>query len=265
MPIKVNIKSGPLKHYAEKLKTLNRSALPVTVRKTLNDTAYHLKKESMPKHADRRFKKRQPNFFKANSKVIPAEGFNISDMSSQVGFYSNNLRGKNNRAVADLEKQEDGGYINKKTFVAEEGARVSDKKTGLVKANRRLGKLPSLLNRVAITGPKGKTKTGKMFSIKSRKQRFIRAAFMAKKQFNGFILGNRNRSGNRTLSVISSLVKRGNTISIKRAAFYNVKDGRAVKVKATQFMKRASYESGLRMEYFFIKNSQEKIAKHLGR
>lgn len=265
MPIKVNINSSPLKNYADKLKTLSRYALPVTVKKTLNDTAYHLKKESMPKRAERQFKKRQPNFFKANSKVIQAQGFNIKDMSSQVGFYSNSLRGKNNRAVTDLEKQEDGGYINKKTFVPEEGARAGDKKNGLVKANRRLGKLPSLINRVSITSTKGKTKSGRMFSIKSRKQRFIRAAFVAKKQFNGFILGNKNRNGNRTLSVISSLIKRGNTISMKRAALYNVKNGRAVKVKATQFMKRASYESGLMMEYFFIKNSQEKIIKHLGR
>lgn len=259
--MQISVDISQLHGYSKKLKSLSRSAFPVTIRKTLNDAAYNVKLNTMPKRTSKTFKKRQPNFFKANSKVISAKGFNTSTMQSQVGFFSNNLKGKNNAAVKDLEEQEHGGKIDRKTFIAEEGARSSG---GLVKPNRRLGKLPSLTGKVAVTSSKGMVR-GKLRTIKSKKQRFIRAAFLAKSKFGGFVLGNKNNNGSRTLSIISSITSTGDGIKIKRTPLYNVNKGRAVKVNATNFMKRASYESSMDMNKMFIANAQLQFKKHLNK
>ncbi len=258
MNIQVDISN--FQHFANRLRSLSRTAFPVAIRKTINDAAFNTKLNTIPKKANNTFKKRQPNFFKANSKVISASGLNVGSMKATVGFFSNNLKGNNNAAVKDLEEQEHGGMINRKTFIPEEGARSGA--GGLVKPNRRLGKLPSLTGRVAVSSSRGLI-GGKMKVIKSKKQRFIRAAFMAKKRFGGFVLGNKNSNGSRTLSIISSISSSGGHVNIKRSPLYNVNKGRAVKVSATNFMKRASYESGLEMGNMFIKNAQLQIKKHL--
>lgn len=257
-----SIDTSSLQHLSKQLKSLNRSAFPVAIRKTLNDAAYNTKLKTMPKKANSTFKKRQPNFFKANSKVVPAVGFNVKTMKADVGFFSNNLRGNNNRAVKDLEQQEHGGAIPKKDFIAEDGARKSS--GGLVKANRRLGKLPSLAGKVAVASSKGMVR-GKLRTIKSKKQRFLRAAFMAKKRFGGFVLGNKNNNGSRTLSIITAISSKDGSIKLKRTPLYNVNKGRAVKVKSTNFMKRASYESSLEMNKMFIANAQLQFKKHLSK
>lgn len=247
--------------YSKKLKSLSKSAFPVAIRQTLTDAAKKVKTGTMPERASATFKKRQPNFFKANSKYIPAQGFKVNAMKAEVGFFSNQLRGKNNAAVKDLEEQERGGNIDRKTFIAEEGARGG---SGLVKPQRRLGNMPNLLGKVAVSSGKGMVR-GKLRAIKSKKQRFIRAAFMAKKKFGGFVLGGKNNNGSKTLSIITSISSSGGSINIKRAPLYNVNKGRVVKVKATNFMKRASYESGLQMNNMFIKNAQSQFLKHLSK
>jgi len=258
-----SIDMSNLKDYSKKLKSLSRSAFPVAIRKTLNDAAFNTKLKTIPKKADSTFKKRQPNFFKANSKVVPAQGFNVNTMKADVGFFSNKLRGKNNAAVKDLEQQEHGGAIERKTFIAEEGAREGA--NGLVKANRRLGKLPSLTGKVAVASSMGMVRS-KMRTIKSKKQRFIRAAFLAKKKFGGYVLGNKNNNGSRTLSIITSISSnKSGDVKFKRTALYNVNKGRAVKVKSTNFMKRASYESSLEMNKMFVANAQLQFKKHLSK
>lgn len=225
--------------------------------------AYDVKLNSMPRKAASVFKKRQPNFFKANSKVIQAKGLKVNEMHADVGFYSNNLKGSHNESVKDLEKQEYGGSIDKKKFIAEKGARGGST-LGLIKPNRQLKKLPSLINRVAVTNGYGRF-NGKLKKIKSKKQRFIRAAFVAEKKFGGFVLGNKNANSNRSLSVITSIGSDGDHVSIKRTALYNVRNGRRVKVGATQFMKRASFESEVKMDGFFIRNAQKRFVRHLSR
>lgn len=258
----IKLDTTDLKKFSQQLKSLSKTAMPVAVRQTLNDAAYDVKENSMPKKAGATFKKRQPNFFIANSKVVQATGLKVDLMSSEVGFFSNSLKGNNNRAVKDLEQQEKGGSIDKKDFIPETGARSGETNLGLVKPNRRLRKLPRLTDKVAMTSNYGFFK-GKMKRLKSKKQSFIRAAFLAKKRFGGFVLGNKNKNGNRTLSIISSITSNGDSVEIKRTALYNVRNNRKVKVDATKFMERASYESGLKMNEMFIKNAQARFIKHL--
>ncbi len=260
--MQIRIDTRHLQHLSEKLKSLSKSAFPVAIRKTLNDTAYDVKQKSMPKQTSKTFKKRAPTFFSANSKVVSAQGFNVNAMKADVGFFSNKLSGNNNRAVKDLEEQEHGGLIDHKEFIAEDGARKVA--GGLVKPNRRLGKLPSLSGKVAVASSKGMV-CGKLRTIKSKRQMFIRAAFLAKKKFGGYMLGNKGNRGSRTLSIISSISNSGGKVTFKRSPLYNVNKGRAVKVNATNFMKRASHESSLEMNRFFIANAQLQFKKHLTR
>ena len=259
--MQISIDMSHIKDFAAKLKTLSKCAFPVAIRKTVNDAAFNTKLKTIPKKTSSTFKKRQPNFFKANSKVIPAVGFNVKTMKADVGFFSNNLKGNNNLAVKDLEQQEHGGNIIRKDFIAESGARSG---TGLVKANRRLGNIPNLNGKVAAVSSHGLVR-GKLKPIKSRKQRFIRAAFLAKKSFRGYVLGSKNNNGSQTLSIINSITRSGGRVIIKRTPLYSFNKGRTVKANITNFMKRASYESAMEMNKMFIANAQLQFKKHLSK
>ncbi len=65
----LNIDTRELNEFANRLANLSKTALPNVVRKTLNDAAMDVKKDTMLKAAGDSFEKRQPNFFKYFSKV----------------------------------------------------------------------------------------------------------------------------------------------------------------------------------------------------
>ena len=88
----LNINSNAVVSYTNTLEKLHKSAFPVAIRETLNSAAFDVKKNTMPLSAKKSFIERQPTFFKANSKVDKATGFNTSTMKSTVGFFSNNLK-----------------------------------------------------------------------------------------------------------------------------------------------------------------------------
>jgi hypothetical protein len=115
----LNIQAQGLDILANKLEKINRSAFPVAVRQTLNSAAFDLKQNTMPQITGSLFVKRKPNFFKANSKVFPAKGFEVKNMRATAGFV-----GKD-QAIDDLEQQEIGGRIKSRSFIALDTARVS--------------------------------------------------------------------------------------------------------------------------------------------
>lgn len=255
---KININSDALVTYANALEKLHRSALPVAIRQTLNDTAFGMKKNTLPGSAKKSFKERQPNFFKANSKAIPAQGFDINTMASTVAMVSSGLHSPStNYAVRDLEQQESGGTIKAKTFIAQKGARRGK---GNVKPGFRLDDMKQ--NKFITATRKSKSKFGKTIRV-SLKQAFIRAAIMAKATGINFVLGNRNTNGFRTLSIINSVStkRKSGKLDIHRTALYSVKGGRAVEVSRHNFMKRAAMEAHLTMEASFIKNAQKQFKK----
>lgn len=256
--MKFNINSNEVVKHTARLEKLHRSALPVAIRETLNNAAFDVKKNTMPKTA-KEFKKRQPNFFKANSKVEKANGFDTKSMKAVVGFFENNLVGKN-YAVKDLEQQENGGTINHKSFIAQKQARKNGK---MVMVNYRMnsfrGKQFIKPSSVSVNG-----KTKERIQIKSLKQQFIRAAIYAETKFgkDAYVLGGRNTNGNRTLSKILSIRKGRYGLEINRTPLYSVKKGRFVAVKATNFMKRASLETGLSINSFFAENARKQFIKY---
>jgi len=259
----LNIDTTNISEHAQRLVDINRSALPVSIRGTLNDAVYDVKTRTMPKSAQV-FKKRQNNFFKANSKFDKATGFNINSMKATVGFYENKLVHANtNYAVKELEEQEHGGVIEHKAFIAMKPARVGNK---MVRANARLA---AIKDKIVKTSKVGRGKGGKLISVKSKKQQFIRAAFFAEKKYgkSAFVLGGRSSGGGKTLSLINEIrgsgryTKNKYNLEITRTPLYSVKKGRAVSVNPTNFMKRASLETGLQINKFFIAQAEKQFNK----
>jgi len=261
----LNINSSEVVKHTARLERIHKSALPSAIRNTLNDAVFDVKKRTMPEKA-KVFKKRSPgNFFKANSKFEKAQGFNINSMKATVGFYENKLaNASTNYAVQDLEQQEDGGVIKSKTFIAQRGARMNNK---MVLPNYRVHELHG--KQFIKPSSVGKGHRGNRVNVRSLKQQFIRAAIYAAEHFgkNAYVLGGRNSNGSRTLSAVNFVRTSGrftkgkHNLEISRTPIYSIKKGRAVTVSPTNFMKRASLESGSKMESFYIKQAQRQFEK----
>lgn len=238
--IHLNINTDEVVKYTLKLEKLTKSALPVAIRGSLNDAAFDVKLNTMPAKAESVFINRTKNFFRANSKVESATGFNINTMKSEVGFYENRLADQaTNFAVKDLERQEHAGKIEGKTFIPTPFARSGGTKRGLVKPNLRLKKIRA----------KGIVDVSKLVGF-SQKSKFQFASHSA--GVGGFVLYKN------ILWQINSLRKKAN---ISRTPIYSVKKNRSVKVKQTNFMKSASLQSAKKIEEFYIKRAKVQIEK----
>lgn len=252
----LRINTNELVKLTNKLEKLHRSALPVAVREALTMAAKDVKTNTMPKSA-KRFKQRKPNFFKANSRYERATGFDISKMKATVGFVSSGLQNSaTNYAVRDLQQQEHGGKIGGRDFIAMRSARNG---RGNVRENFRLHEL-------------NKSKIVRAGGGRSKKQNFIRAAFVAAKTGKA-LLGNKDSKGSRTLSMINEIwgstrrseLRSSRRLMIKRTPLYRVKGNRVVIVKRTDFMKRASNESALNLNAYYIQQAQKQLAKYMNK
>lgn len=236
--MKLNINNKAVKEQTDRLRTLHRSALPNAIRNTLNEAALDVKKNTMPESVKKSFIERSPTFFKANSKVDFATGYNVNSMSATVGFFENKLiNGTTNYSIKDLEEQEDGGTINMKTFIPTVHARKGKTKKGLVKPNFRLNKIreKGLINANKLSG-------------KNERQKYLIAANMA--GVGGFVIYKR------MLWRINSLRKKS---KVERTPIYSVSKGRNIKVKNTQFMKLASLKTANKMEGYYLGHAKKQI------
>lgn len=217
---------------------MKRSALPNAIRNTLNKAAFDVKQRTMPKTAAENFEKRQPNFFKANSRVQMAKGFDINSMQSAVGFTGTNLKGQNNFAVKDLEQQEYGGSIQKKAFIPMQTAR-SGGNSRPVRPSNRLSVITNIVNSNTTPG-------------KNKKQQFLNA--VKKAGPGGYVIGNKTK---KVLWRVES-IKKG---KIKMKPLYSYEQNRSVSVKGTGFMRSASMQSGKRIEDFYIAEAKRQIER----
>lgn len=250
LTLRLNINTDAVVGLTNKLEKLHRSALPAAVRGALNDAVFNVKTKTMPAEAQATFKQRQPNFFKANSKFEKAEGFNINRMRSTVGFYENKLTNQaTNYAVKDLERQEGGGQIDGKAFIPMRQARGG---RGLVRANARIAAIK-----------KGLVNAQKVKSSRNAKQRLIRAAIKAKELHGGnaFILGNRV-GGSQTLFKVNKIVGlNSGKLFMKLTPLYRVKKDRTIRVEKTGFMQRASMETAMEIDKFYIRQALRQLDK----
>jgi hypothetical protein len=197
----------------------------------------------MPVSADKHFVKRKPNFFKANSKVVMAQGFDIKTMKSVVGFTPSNAK-YNNYAVDELEQQEHSGTINKRTFVPLDLARSGGSNTSQILPSNRLKVIKKIVDSTKSKG-------------RNRKEQFIRAAIFAGKK--GFVIGN---LGKQTLFRINSIKSVGGKTIIGKTPIYSFKQGRSVRIrKATHFMREASYRSAQKINKYFAREAQKQIQR----
>jgi hypothetical protein len=238
--MKFRIDTKESEDFANKLQKMHRSAFPSAIRGTLNKTIFDVKTKTMPKSADDAFVKRQPNFFKANSRFENAIGFNINSMKAVVGFVENGLKGGNNYAVQDLEEQEHGGTIDKKSFIPLPGARKGGGMNGLVKPNSRLSGIKKLID---------------VRKIKTKNKRARFAAAMAIAGRGGHVLSER------TVWRVDSLRKTGKGVVYKKTKLYNFKKGRKVQVETTWFMRNASLRSAEKMYSVFELEANRQLSK----
>lgn len=234
--MKLDVNTKALIVFSNKLEKMSRSALPVAVRTALNSVAFDVKQNSMPTKVRNEFVRRENNFFKANSKVEMARGFDVNNMSSKVGFISN--KGKN-QAVDDLEQQEHGGTIKSRSFLPMDFARIGNVNRGNIRKGNRISSMVILKQRQM----KAHTKGGR-FNLALKEA-----------GVGGFILGE-----NGIVWRVDSL-KRDGKGRPRLTGVFNFKKGRSVKVEKTNFMREASETSYKKMDDFFIKEAKKQIAK----
>lgn len=229
--------------FANKLEKISKSDLGRVVAKTLSKTALDVKQKTMPKSAKQHFKQRSKQFFKVTSTVQFAKRqTNVNNIHAIVGFRADKARA-NKWAVKDLEQQEHGGKIEKKTFIplgnknGRPNARIAKD------INRRVKKANRISTLVYV-----KAKNAKGVN---EGQRFIKSVHFAGR--GGYVL---SESG--ILWRVNSLKKTENG-SLKLTALYSFEKGRAVRVHNTNFMEFASRKSMRKMGAIFIDEAKKQI------
>jgi hypothetical protein len=241
--MKLNINTDAVVIFTNKLEKIHRSALPVAVRASLNSAAFDVKKRTLLKETSESFTIRQKNFFKANSRVEQAQGFNMNTMRATIGMVEGGLKGGNNYAVKDLEQQERGGTIKGKAFIPLKAARVGGSDIKVVRPQNRLSAINKVVNARKTKGV-------------SDKQKFNFAAHQA--GIGGYVLA--KYKAKEILWRVNSLEGK-----IKLTPLYSYKEKRSVSVKPKGFMQKASMESAQLIEKFFILEAKKQIAKYADR
>lgn len=239
----LNINHSAVVKFTNTLEKMKRSALPSAIRGTLNNAAFDVKTSTMPEMAKDAFVERKENFFKANSKVEMATGFEIRTMKATVGFVDKG----NLLAVQELQEQEEGGTLDK-SFIPLDTARGGESESikggsyrKLVRPNARLKAIKNIVNI-------------KLYANKNPRERLLYAALRAGR--SGFVL-----AGGK-LWKINSMTRDGKNTVIKKTALYSFKKGRKVTEKPTHFMQAATLKTTRSMNEMYIKNAEFQIAKY---
>lgn len=241
------IYTKPALEYARQLKEMSRSSFPVAIRTSLNSAAYDVKKNTLQRSADAHFVKRSANFFKANSRVVQAQGFDIRTMEATVGMVESSLKlGGNNYAVKDLESQEFGGNINRKSFIPLNTSRSGKSNNKSVALKNRL----SSINRI-VDARKAKGVNDK--------QKFVKSVLHA--GAGGYVLS--KWKDKMILWRVNSLYRTADG-KFKLTPLYSYEEARSVSVKATGFMRTAANESAKKIPDFFVLEAKKQIAKLTG-
>ncbi len=243
------IDTSAIEKHSKRLIEMSRSAFPIATRKTLNKAAFDTKQVTMPKEADI-FIHRKPTFFKANSNVSMAQGFDIHSMVSEVGFVPK--PNDTSHSVEDLEQQDSGGEIKGRAFVGLAKSRTNGWQSN-VKTKWRLEK-----TRKSMVNPKDLNYIQKKrnFVNIGAKEQFVISAIFAYKNKN--ILLNTSHSAGLQ---VTNIKKVNGRLKVDYKKLYSVKKGRKIHPKATHFMERAALDSQKEMEKNFIKFADEALNK----
>lgn len=243
MQIKVDITN--LDDYAKKMQSLSSRILPKVILETLNGVALHMKKDTLIESSNKAFVNREKNFFKSNSKVAFAKGFDISQMVATVGFVDNG-----SQAVQDLEQQEDGGTIKGRKYIPVNNARTGKTTNRKVAARNRLSKIGI-----------GNIVNSKNANGVNDKQKFVKSVIHAGK--GGFVQSELN--GKKMVWLVNSLNKT-KAGKFKLTALYIVNDSKTVKInKATHFAEKAAIKAEKQANTIYKKEAETRIKRHLSK
>lgn len=255
----IHIDTEELKKYAEALRNTGKYDLVNAVKFTLNDMARDLKMNTMPKSASVAFVNRSKNFFKANSTFTRVNTDNIKDMKSTFGFTEHKLSlGQKNHAVENLEKQEEGGNITNKTFIALKKSRIGGDKERLVQRRNWLNSIDDKEKGGIFTNSKVRSLSKRR--INSEKALYVQAIIMAGK--GGYFQGTGERSS--TIFRVNKAYQRGRKNYV--SAVYSKEKGRSVNIKTPKhFVQKAASESHERANEVFMKNFEDLIIRRFKR
>lgn len=149
--MKLNINTSEIVKLTNKLERLHKSAMPVTVRGTLNDLAFKTKKDYVPDEFQKQFTVRSKTFIKSHTSVRKSDNtFDIRKMQSAVGVIARK------DAADGLAAQETGGNTKKSRNIPyfddnQVHARISKSHEKKISKTKYLSKGGSLKK---IRGPK---------------------------------------------------------------------------------------------------------------
>lgn len=237
--MEININTDRFVWLTNKLEGMYQSALPNAVRGTLNGMAIDMKKDTLIASSNKEFTNRQKNFFKAKSSINFAKGFNLSMMSSEVGFTGDE------QAVEDLEMQEYGGTIKGRRYIPVDESRISKSKGKKVSARNRLGSIGK--NNIVKAKDMGGANDG---------HNFVLAANKAGK--GGFFQAKLKKS---------EMVFRVNSLNkvkgrFKLTAIYFVNQSKTVKVDSTKFMEKAAKKTYAKAPDIYAKEAERQFQRH---
>lgn len=241
--IVLKIDSSELVKHANRLEKIKKSAFPIAVRGTLNKAAFNTKQKTIPASTSKHFVQRNKTFFKANSGVDMARGYDVKSMKSVVGFTPNKIRA-NPYSVPELEQQEYTGKINYRSLIPYRWARKGNSNDGPVLTRYRVKNIKrKLLDSMRGNG--------------SRKARFVRAAYRAGR--GGFVMGNFKKA---SIFAITGVRKvRGRPV-ITKIPIYSYQQGRSIRIKrGTAFMREATNKSAAQLNRFFVEEANRQYAK----
>lgn len=130
----LDVNTGALVKYTEKLDRMQKNLLPKAVRNTLNDIAFQTKKR-VPLVASGNFIIRNKSLFRTMILVNKVSSTNINSMSSEVGIFS-----RKDKIAEGLEKQEVGGTAER-TLIQLDTARISSSLDKKVRTSNYLNKI----------------------------------------------------------------------------------------------------------------------------
>jgi len=214
-----NINSTAVVKLTNRLEKINKVAMPLAVRSTLNDAAFDLKKKELPASYNDHFTVRKPSFLRAGTTLQKfAKTYKISEMQSAVGL---------NSKGAKLAEQEEGATV-KREYIPFDSTRGGD--------SNRLGSKKYYLKNIKPNTKKPMYKN----------QELIRTAFRA--GAGGFLIYNDVLYEVRTIQKKPKLY-------INLLDLYSVKGSRMIKLDKREFFKEASAKSYNKFEDFYTKNA----------
>ena len=220
-----NVNASEVVALTNKLEKLNRSAMPLAVRNTLNDVAFDVKQVTAPNEFEGRFIIRKKSFLRANSLAIKCKNtFNINEMESAYALKND---GQN------LFEQEYGGNVENRTYIPQIEARGGSE-------NKLVSKSFYLKN------IKKKTITGR--------KELIKTAFAAKE--GGFLIYDN------ILYQVRTITNRPR-FWMKLLPIYNYVEGRSVMLPKREFIAPAAQKSEAKMNMFYDKNAKFRFEKVL--